>query len=427
MCYNLKNALCIIIYTSILCITLKNANGQEFRVRTVKSNVPEEKKDTIKLTRYDGVSPFFDLQELAKNPHYYDGERILFLPHSSHRYDYFGGFSLSTPTAIPDTIWSKDKKKIKKIEMVQCDVYKPVYVIEGKVHYFGETEKLDASVTLIESGYKTPISMIEGNVFTIIDCISNIEIKNGRWLILKMLLKDSDGVEIIWNTKINIGDKSDYRFMPILMYSYIEKYKKYIGGNFVDYRNFNVKEPSSIESVLDDVYECTELSYVEEKKIYEPGLSEIYFYSPVLFFMHKGEEVYYNIVPGKSFGWVSGKESINSIMDPTEFKRQAQYEIQKAKESEKLRLLELAKEEEEKKKADANRLSELTKKYGIHNAQLIMQSKVQIGMSKEMCIESWGEPTKINRTITSGSIHEQWVYYKSYLYFDDGILSGIQN
>ncbi len=56
-----------------------------------------------------------------------------------------------------------------------------------------------------------------------------------------------------------------------------------------------------------------------------------------------------------------------------------------------------------------------------------MQSKVQIGMSKEMCIESWGEPTKINRTITSGSIHEQWVYYKSYLYFDDGILSGIQN
>lgn len=44
-----------------------------------------------------------------------------------------------------------------------------------------------------------------------------------------------------------------------------------------------------------------------------------------------------------------------------------------------------------------------------------------------MCIESWGEPLDINTTTGSYGTHEQWVYGTSYLYFENGILTTIQN
>ena len=40
----------------------------------------------------------------------------------------------------------------------------------------------------------------------------------------------------------------------------------------------------------------------------------------------------------------------------------------------------------------------------------------------------WGEPESINRTVTGNHVYEQWVYgYPNYLYFEDGILTSIQN
>ena len=83
----------------------------------------------------------------------------------------------------------------------------------------------------------------------------------------------------------------------------------------------------------------------------------------------------------------------------------------------------------EKKAREAEtRRQDLIKRYGKTYGQLIFEGKVRIGMTKEMCREAWGEPTDINRTITKYSVHEQWVYsHSSYLYFDDGKLTSIQN
>ena len=81
----------------------------------------------------------------------------------------------------------------------------------------------------------------------------------------------------------------------------------------------------------------------------------------------------------------------------------------------------LEKEEREHK-------ASLIRKYGKKNALLILDNKVQIGFTKQMCIEAWGEPYDINRTITSWGVHEQWVYgIDSYLYFEDNILTAIQD
>lgn len=67
-----------------------------------------------------------------------------------------------------------------------------------------------------------------------------------------------------------------------------------------------------------------------------------------------------------------------------------------------------------------------TKVFGQKNFDSILQGKVKIGMTREMCKLSWGKPRSINKTITSGMRSEQWVYSDNYLYFDNGILTAIQ-
>lgn len=53
---------------------------------------------------------------------------------------------------------------------------------------------------------------------------------------------------------------------------------------------------------------------------------------------------------------------------------------------------------------------------------------VTIGMTAERVrLSNWGRPDHINRTIRSSGVREQWVYDGGYLYFEDGILTAIQN
>lgn len=53
---------------------------------------------------------------------------------------------------------------------------------------------------------------------------------------------------------------------------------------------------------------------------------------------------------------------------------------------------------------------------------------VRLGMSQEdVLASSWGRPRKINRTTNVYGVREQWVYDGGYLYFQDGVLTSIQN
>lgn len=59
---------------------------------------------------------------------------------------------------------------------------------------------------------------------------------------------------------------------------------------------------------------------------------------------------------------------------------------------------------------------------------LIQSGKVKVGMTKQECRLSWGEPLDINSTASGASIKEQWVYgSSSYLYFTNNRLTSIQN
>ncbi|RNF30590.1 hypothetical protein NM04_11705 [Massilia aurea] len=54
---------------------------------------------------------------------------------------------------------------------------------------------------------------------------------------------------------------------------------------------------------------------------------------------------------------------------------------------------------------------------------------VRIGMTtKQVRASNWGKPESVNRTTSAAGIHEQWVYGDgNYLYFENGVLTTIQN
>lgn len=60
----------------------------------------------------------------------------------------------------------------------------------------------------------------------------------------------------------------------------------------------------------------------------------------------------------------------------------------------------------------------------------IASGKIKIGMTYDMVIAAWGRPSDINRTTSAYGTSEQWCYGDiggSYVYFDDGKVTTIQN
>lgn len=47
-------------------------------------------------------------------------------------------------------------------------------------------------------------------------------------------------------------------------------------------------------------------------------------------------------------------------------------------------------------------------------------------MNQQEAILAWGTPLKINTTTGSWGVHTQWVYKHAYLYFENGVLTTIQ-
>lgn len=68
---------------------------------------------------------------------------------------------------------------------------------------------------------------------------------------------------------------------------------------------------------------------------------------------------------------------------------------------------------------------------------LIGQHRIRIGMTRAQVRESYGSPSRTNRTVGRWGVHEQWVYeynplihpfvHANYVYFRDGILTSWQD
>lgn len=58
--------------------------------------------------------------------------------------------------------------------------------------------------------------------------------------------------------------------------------------------------------------------------------------------------------------------------------------------------------------------------------------KIFIGMTAQEAQNSWGRPTKINQSLGSYGVHEQWVYERGnfrtqYVYLQNGVITNIQS
>jgi hypothetical protein len=130
------------------------------------------------------------------------------------------------------------------------------------------------------------------------------------------------------------------------------------------------------------------------------------------------ENYYYVDFNGKK-GWIA-KEMLRS-------EREIENELRLIQEENEF-YKNLRKSAEETKKKEVNdRKVTLLKKYGNINGQKIIDEKIWINMTKEMLIDSWGKPEKVNRTVGEWGIHEQWIYGKTYLYLENGILKSWQD
>ena len=63
--------------------------------------------------------------------------------------------------------------------------------------------------------------------------------------------------------------------------------------------------------------------------------------------------------------------------------------------------------------------------------ELVVNKKIQVGMTAEEVLLSWGKPAHKNRTVSAYSTNEQWIYglnlRDNYLYFDNGVLTSWQD
>ena len=70
----------------------------------------------------------------------------------------------------------------------------------------------------------------------------------------------------------------------------------------------------------------------------------------------------------------------------------------------------------------------LSTKYGKEVIERISNKEIWIGMTEEMLIDSWGNPTEINRTVLPSLVTKQYVYpnYK-FVYVENGKVTSWQD
>jgi hypothetical protein len=83
-----------------------------------------------------------------------------------------------------------------------------------------------------------------------------------------------------------------------------------------------------------------------------------------------------------------------------------------------------------KLEGEMNRLSlKEAERERLENHAKRWKNSVRLGQtSAEVVAAGWGRPDEINRTTTAAGVREQWVYgLRQYLYFENGVLTGIQD
>jgi hypothetical protein len=140
---------------------------------------------------------------------------------------------------------------------------------------------------------------------------------------------------------------------------------------------------------------------------------------------------YWVVNKGAYFGYLSELwvlESPEVVAFKSELIRQNE-ELKRKKEKEEADRLKKsqAKENALQKKKQEEYDKRILSKYGNEIGYKLLLGNYWIDMTDEMARVSLGRPHKINRSVGQWGVHEQWVYYDKYLYFENGKLTSYQN
>ena len=72
-------------------------------------------------------------------------------------------------------------------------------------------------------------------------------------------------------------------------------------------------------------------------------------------------------------------------------------------------------------------MNRYTGAFVVNNNLLVREPKIGMTKNEVMALTEYIKPTDINKTTTKYGTREQYVYYNSYLYFEDGKLTAVQN
>lgn len=297
------------------------------------------------------------------------------------------------------------------VDITTTNVYKPKLYPETNPGTYAEFGTIPEEV---EGKYFTILD-IKGRQFNFGDkedkeylALENIEGESKSSTQLKILLKnDANQDTLYWATSAESLDNGPFFLVP-----YFEKRKKgYLNTNFISMGgSYLVKDAitgESLQLAAGEKWHCYDISFAESKNSW--------LLIPCYFLKNDS---------GKELAIQLGTLDPRTLMPESEYRTM---ENEQKQEENRLKSIQLA--DEKKLQAEKIKLKNYyTKKFGAKIANYINDGKVVLGMNKEMCTASWGEPNDVNRTIINGLTSEQWVYgLGKYLYFKNGLLSAIQD
>ena len=430
-----------IILTAFLCLCGNLANAQ---ITIADEDIQE--KIVLKPLSFDSLSNISYQKDVVQYKQYI-GYKLYCLPISNKykqgKQDFNVNNGFSYLKYKSSRLFVKQHKPFD--QTVEAKIFGDVKKLKGNslVSYENQKNKYENSFVKQTDVYKatennvgeiyTPYDSIQNTYFTIL----NIEISEyigaskGRFLALEdwdrgskyylrfTLKNETSGEELYWVCRQDVLTNQEFFLVP-----YFEKMlKKYKGQHVVpmtDLRNLvdiNTGEPVNIKP--EEVWQCYKVTFIHSKDhiLVQP------------YFLLSKDDAKVKI-PFKDF-----TEKCNRVLSSEDKISRSRFIIEQEYDSiiaerkrsaeEKQRIEEERSRLEEQARIEHNK--QIMKKYGNKYGKLICEGKVCLNMTKQMCIEAWGEPCYINSTIVKRLVHEQWVYWGSYLYFDNGVLTGIQN
>lgn len=410
----------------------------------------EEVKNTpvFKPVAYDSLKPFSyeekdDATEFRNQFKKYIGQDLFFIPNPKKNDSMMSkpnyaairesGFKFYYPNKYTKFLVGQHENQIQEVkrnklivnsEMVyyydSTDVYNAVYLGNPNEIRWGNNVKIE------EKYYCTPYSSYLGKYFKIIDVVFND--KSSRKDEVNLVLLDDQKDTVVFSSW-KMGDAMSYEssYPEFLLVGYYMKMKDlYEGEDFVffgdkgQYTWDGCKTTADIESgeeiclTRGSEWSCSGLQLMKVKEY--SGL-QLY----LVFQNDKGNQIKVRIKKRRDD---KNPVLLSQFYGKEEYLKMKEEERLSAAEKERRQAEEAAARKRERESFEKN----MIEKYGEKLGKMIINGQVAIGMNKEMCRCSWGKPIEINTTTVANHVHEQWVYSGyCYLYFDDGILTAIQN